>query len=1738
MTDGLQRLPYPGLRAFDRQEADLFFGRDGAVNEMIDKLAETGFLAVIGASGTGKSSLVRTGLLDGLELGLHPAGAHWQFAVLMPGGQPMTNLARALVTAEAEAAGGTLPDDTDDNTDDTLGRVAMMEGLLRRGPQAIHEWLETSAIPPEAHLLLLVDQFEELFRFDTYAAREDAEAFVNLLIQSSLPEDRRIHVVITMRSEFLGACALIPRLAETLNRGSYLTPRMSRRECQMAIVGPARIVGAQVEDALVNRLLNDLSSFAPWGREANTNRLLDLTRRADQLPVMQHLLNRMWQQAEQTADGPITLTLKQYADLGGLRGALDTHGDEVLAQFQGQDRELVERTFRALVDGPNPAAAIRRPRTLAELAHELGTTEDTVLRLIAPFRAEDCNFLRPGAPEPVISDTVIDISHESLIRQWSRMSAWVEAEARAARDWIRLESYQRRYAQGLEELLSGRALATLSNWWQDEAPRPEWAARYIRIDEETRAGFRGAEDERTQVEQRFQEVAAYLKDSEAEEEREKDRKRRTRRWFQAAGGAVTVLSLAVGAVSYLALQSQQEAIESRNQQRELFTGTVERVVNETTTALEREFQSPTQSKLDTIEFGNQLMDGLQAQRDREWDALTAEERASAEQELSTRWFVESRMSFLMTSVAVKLAGGMLENADAHVAELESLLDRVLAQQGWAPDTIRLGEAERLLARYARLRTDFDKASRLLTRAENRLPGGQSRIDADAVHRADLLHERAMIHYDRQEIGAQLLAHAALRAHLDPLLIRRAWDRVTDRDDPTLDEAERTERRRLMRGIYLASVRSGMAALVALEQVDGHVRGDHDPERLLRDVTRWVGWLRENIGLTDPETRMAVVRLSLVQAVASRDFGLELGEGVSDPTDAVNGAVGLVDYDPTNIAFMRHLVHAVLRRAGYALEAGRMEQAGRDIADARTLIHVLRQRQADRRTLLEATAELDFLEWRYHRQARTPGEGWRIAARLRARALYHQETDTLDPSVSARPELRMVATHIASGRAMAPETPDPHDEIDAALEGVPLAAQGGDDRYHALKRRQVIYDSLFELPSVLIGPDRWLGYHERAAAELAELIETAPGMTRWRDQAMRWSARAWLEYWARGGPGDEELSYRELAAALGHAVSLYQDEPQRRARIAYIQDATGFAADLVQMLHRAEDPAPLLPPLEAYASDVLGGGLGTLFGQSEVQLDRTDRPDFDTLVLALSAALQAQSGPGEEGDVIRVLSQVSAAVTIAQNMLLPGGSGVPGVRDDRINRAPETSANPIPGTETEPEPHADPAAGGTALPACGSGAWAFEPLYAAPWQTLNQETCEAVINRDLAPVMSPALQDKVELIRRTALPFYRNSHLLEVQLRATGGTGEDTLLNSYLMIGSRTYPLDGSIQRILEINKSAERLMDNPAIAAAYLRFFLTYVNGSEGAFQIVESVRDIAWDRDAGPDDLNEARAALRPLVVWEQGEGRWRASGSIHYGNRIYHADLTFGQDGLVDMTNDVAITGVLPTQVVLVNARSAGRGIRAFGLSEPGENQLAVNGVNFFDLLGLDEEDVIESLDDEILAVVRAGVAPDTMGDPLHRGWLAEHVALVREPAVLEGRDPDTVAQLKARVAGHLARRLPDDDPLLSAATDLAREAASAQPGNEAYATTLGLALLRTGEVDGAIETLTAVTQDMPVQWMDAWVYLGRAHLVNGDLDRAEQLTRDGLAKEPADRRNLGDLRRFAQTTLDLITEAHAVQ
>ncbi len=459
--------PYPGLRPFHSDEADIFFGREEQTDELLLKLSQTRFLAVVGPSGCGKSSLVLAGMISALESGfMVTAGSHWKIAEMRPGSHPLRRLAEALMDKEALG-------------DQRTGEHAMpfLETTLQRGPRGLIDIIAETPLEPGTNLLLLVDQFEELFRFRNEHNSKEQDAFIALLLESVAQPDLCIYVVITMRSDYLGDCAIFPGLPEALNQSQYLTPRLNREQREAAITGPAQVFGGEVDAALLNQLLNET------GNDPN------------QLPVLQHLLMRMWSSTKPSK--PIkpgnpfltgipednlghVLALSDYEQVGGITGALSRHADQAYETLDNEQKRVAEILFRSLCERSSTRRDGRRPTAVGVIAERAGVTPEKIIEIVELFRNPVYGFLVPAPPEKLFAETVIDITHESLIKLWKRLNVWVDQEFRSAETYCFLEKSAQRWNDNGKKgtLWVTPDLEKALEWKKREQPSEHWAERY------------------------------------------------------------------------------------------------------------------------------------------------------------------------------------------------------------------------------------------------------------------------------------------------------------------------------------------------------------------------------------------------------------------------------------------------------------------------------------------------------------------------------------------------------------------------------------------------------------------------------------------------------------------------------------------------------------------------------------------------------------------------------------------------------------------------------------------------------------------------------------------------------------------------------------------------------------------------------------------------------------------------------------------------------------------------------------------------------------------------------------------------------------------------------------------------------------------------------------------------------------------------------------------------------------
>ncbi len=555
--------PFPGLRSFQFHENHLFFGREGQSEELLRKLRVNRFLAVVGTSGSGKSSLVRAGLLPLLYGGfMTQAGPQWRIALFRPGKDPIHNMAVALNSPTpfepgymagredlaAEVNAGQAAPDEKMEADLKLVKIAALETTLRRSAVGLVDYVRRARMREGENLLVVVDQFEELFRFKEKAegrnSQDEAAAFVKLLLEAVEDETAPIYVVLTMRSDFLGDCSQFRDLPEKINESQYLIPRMTRDQRRDAITSPAAVRGAKMTQRLLNRLLNDVGD------------------NPDQLPILQHALMRTWDfwaQGNVDVGARGEIDLEHYKAIGGMEEALSKHADEAYNGLpDARSKQIAEKMFKALTETVTDSREVRRPSELREICAVAEATEEEVKPVIEVFRHPGRSFLMPPPGVELEANTLIDISHESLIRNWALMKQWVKDEAQSARIYRRVAEAGTLYREGIEGLLTDPGLQFALDWREKVKPNKAWARRYhpefdatlefLKKSEKRRDDLIAAEERRKQeeLERDKRELAAAQALAEAEQRRAQDQSRAARK-FRLLAAALAVM-LAVTAV--------------------------------------------------------------------------------------------------------------------------------------------------------------------------------------------------------------------------------------------------------------------------------------------------------------------------------------------------------------------------------------------------------------------------------------------------------------------------------------------------------------------------------------------------------------------------------------------------------------------------------------------------------------------------------------------------------------------------------------------------------------------------------------------------------------------------------------------------------------------------------------------------------------------------------------------------------------------------------------------------------------------------------------------------------------------------------------------------------------------------------------------------------------------------------------------------------------------------------------
>jgi energy-coupling factor transporter ATP-binding protein EcfA2 len=449
--------PFPGLRPFTVDECHLFFGREGQVDDILLKLSQNRFVCVMGYSGSGKSSLMYCGLVPVLYGGfVTHSSPNWHILVTRPGVSPIQNLAESvvdyLITQNRILAA------------DKAIHKAIILSVLRSGSHGLVEVARYLQKHHDENVFLMIDQFEELFRLQEEILEEDAinesQLYVNLVLTAVHQREVPIYSAVTMRSDFIASCSVFPHLTDEINKSNYLVPQMSREQRKMVIEGPVAVGGGKISQRLVKRLLADMG------------------KNQDQLPILQHALMRTWDYWLENREEGEPMDLRHYNAVGKVSQALSQHANELHDSLSTREKEIAEVMFKSITEKTSDNKGMRRPSKLSLLVELSDSSEEEVIKVVEHFRKPGRSFLMPAHYVPLTSDSVIELSHESLMRIWNKLNAWVEEEFESAQMYKRLSDAAAMYQIGKTGLWRPPDLQLALNWQKKQRPTREWAQRY------------------------------------------------------------------------------------------------------------------------------------------------------------------------------------------------------------------------------------------------------------------------------------------------------------------------------------------------------------------------------------------------------------------------------------------------------------------------------------------------------------------------------------------------------------------------------------------------------------------------------------------------------------------------------------------------------------------------------------------------------------------------------------------------------------------------------------------------------------------------------------------------------------------------------------------------------------------------------------------------------------------------------------------------------------------------------------------------------------------------------------------------------------------------------------------------------------------------------------------------------------------------------------------------------------
>ena len=431
--------PFTGLRSFNNTESSIFFGRERQVSEVNNLLSEKKFIAITGPSGVGKSSLIMAGIISAYVKN-NPKNT--EFFTFQPGEDPLGNFISAIKP---------------------LVNSVGLDNEVYTNPDVIANYLYNYVNTHNKSVLIVIDQFEEIFRFSSLndTVKVNLDIFIqhiNNIIATDTPD---IKIIISLRSEYLNQCSNFPGLAKLINNGYYLLSKMERENITQAISNPLKISNITVTDEFIEKLIDDTHIYG------------------EQMAVVQHTMMRIWDLKFGTNVAKSVIDISDYNEIGTISDSVSAHAEEILQRFPEESSQLlIEKIFKSLLNINSSSPELNKPTSLKELSILADASEKDIIAILNEFRAEGCSMLSPSERFSLHSESIIDIVRTSVIFLWKRLKLWKEDEEKSAQLYLQLAQSAELYQQGKSGLWRDMELNSALDWYKKRKPTKQWAVKY------------------------------------------------------------------------------------------------------------------------------------------------------------------------------------------------------------------------------------------------------------------------------------------------------------------------------------------------------------------------------------------------------------------------------------------------------------------------------------------------------------------------------------------------------------------------------------------------------------------------------------------------------------------------------------------------------------------------------------------------------------------------------------------------------------------------------------------------------------------------------------------------------------------------------------------------------------------------------------------------------------------------------------------------------------------------------------------------------------------------------------------------------------------------------------------------------------------------------------------------------------------------------------------------------------